>query len=179
MKPKSHYVFTLLLALIFAACAPEDNTTIPENTNEFIFDGVTYPIITAIIIDENTSATNPSPIKISLWNKTSSEATGNGDLEDIALVNFEIEDENLEVTTYTDVENYDISINGSIVNSEFSPGTLLLSNDDPDADVFAQSGSVNITNFTAFNIVFTFTFTRNDGQFISGSYDGNYLLPNN
>ncbi|WP_178989082.1 hypothetical protein [Winogradskyella schleiferi] len=179
MKPKSHYVFTLLLVLIFTACSPEDNTTIPEDTNEFIFDGVTYPLTTAIIIDENTSATNPSPIKISLWNKTSSEATGNGDLEDIALVNFEIEDTNLHVTNYTDIEVYDISINGFIVNSEFSPGTILLSNDDSEADTFAQSSSVNITNFTAYNIVFTFTFMRNDGQVISGSYDGNYLLPSN
>ena len=50
--------------------------------------------------------------------------------------------------------------------------------DDSQSDVYAQSGSVTVTNFTQFNIVFTFSFTRNDGQVISGSYDGNYYMPN-
>ena len=179
MTPKLPYLFTLLFAFIIMGCAPEDNTTPAEDTNEFIFNGVTYPLISAIITDENTTTNDPSNISIRLFNKTSSEATSNQDLEDIAFVNFEVEAINLENTTYTTFENYNISINGAIVNSEFNPGTILLSHDDPDSDVFAQSGSVTITNFTTYNIVFTFTFTRNDGEVITGSYDGNYLFPTN
>jgi len=113
-----------------------------------------------------------------LFNKTSSQITSNVDLDDIAYVYFDLGTESIQNTTYNNIENYAISINGSIVDSEFNPGTILLSNNDPDSDVFAQSGSVTITNFTAYNIVFTFTFTRTDGQVITGRYDGNYLAPN-
>ena len=179
MTPKLSYLITLLFTVILVACAPEDNTSPPVDTNEFIFNGVTYPLISAIITDENTTTNDPSNISIRLFNKTSSEATGNQDLEDIAFVNFEVEAIDLQAISYTEFENYNISINGSIVNSEFNPGTILLSHNDPDSDVFAQSGSVSITNFTTYNIVFTFTFTRNDGEVITGSYDGNYLFPTN
>jgi hypothetical protein len=112
-----------------------------------------------------------------LFNKSSSEITGNADLDNISLVYFELDAVNLEATTYTEIEFYDVSINGSIVASAFNAGTVLLSANDPESDVYAQSGSVTITNLTTFNIDFTFTFTRADGQVISGRYNGNYLLP--
>ncbi|WP_282031545.1 hypothetical protein [Winogradskyella eximia] len=179
MKPRQPYLIALLFALIFSSCSPEDNTsTTPEDPNVFIFNGVSYPLVSAIITDENTTTNAPSDIGISLFNKTSSEITGNEDLDTVAFVYFDIHTGSLENTTYDTIEDYDISINGSFVDSEFNPGTILLSDNDPDADVFAQSGSVTITNFTAYNIVFTFTFTRTDGQVITGRYDGNYLAPN-
>lgn len=179
MSPKLPHLTALLFTIILISCSPEENTsTTPEDTNEFIFNGVSYPLVSAIITDENTTTNAPSDIGISLFNKTSSEITGNGDLDAVAFVYFDINTASLENTTYDTIEDYDISINSSFENGEFNPGTILLSDNDPDADVFAQSGSVTITNFTSYNIVFTFTFTRTDGQVITGSYDGNYLAPN-
>ena len=180
MKLKLPYLFALFCTLIICACSSDDGDGISyENTNEFIFNGVSYNLMSAIITDENTSTNDPSQISISLFNKLSSEITSNSDLNDISYVYFDFVDVTIENTTYNQIESYDISINSSIVDSEFNPGTILLSNNDSESDVYAQSGSVTVTNFTEFNIAFSFTFTRNDGQVISGTYDGNYFMPNN
>jgi hypothetical protein len=168
-----------MLSIASVSCSSDDTSSIPDETNnEFTFNGTTYNLVSAIIVDENTANNDPSDISISLFNKTSTEITGNNDLSDITYMYFDFQDTTIQNTTYTNIQDYDVSINGTIVNSEFTPGTVLLSDDNPQSEVYAQSGSVTVTNFTEFNIVFNFTFTRNDGQVISGSYDGNYFMPN-
>ncbi|BAO74433.1 hypothetical protein [Winogradskyella sp. PG-2] len=112
-----------------------------------------------------------------MFNKTSAEITGNGDLIDISYVFFDINDITIQNTTYNQIKDYDISINSTVVDSEFNPGTILLADNEPDSDVCAQSSFITFINFTEYNINFTFTFTRNDGQVISGSYNGYYLAP--
>jgi hypothetical protein len=180
MNSKLPLLQTLLFTIVLFSCSPDESTNIQiENTNQFTFNGEDYNLITVIINDENTTTNDPSEIiGISLFNKTSSEVTSNGDLSDVTFVYFGVEDINLQATTYNEITDYDISINGSVTNSEFNAGTVLLSDSDPQSDVYAQSGSVTITNFTDFNIDFTFTFTRNDGEVITGRYNGNYLAPN-
>lgn len=179
MNPNLLRLLALMLSIALVSCSSDDTSSIPDEANkEFTFNGNTYNLMSAIIVDENTTNSDPGDISISLFNKNSAEITSNTDLSDISYVNFKITDTNIQNTTYSQIDNYDISINSSIVNSEFTPGTVLLADDDSQSDVYAQSGSVTVTNFTQFNIVFTFTFTRNDGQVITGSYDGNYFMPN-
>lgn len=179
MNPNQFRVLALMLSITFVSCSSDDTSSIPDEANNaFTFNGNTYNLMSAIIVDENTTNNDPSDISISLFNKTSTEITSNTDLSDISYVNFKIVDATIQNTTYNQIDNYDVSINSSITNSEFTAGTVLLSDADSQSDVYAQSGSVTVTNFTQFNIVFTFTFTRNDGQVISGSYDGNYFMPN-
>lgn len=180
MNLKSLYLTALLLTITLISCSPESNTnTTPENTGEFNFNGVNYPLITAIITEEEATTNSSSKIGINLFNKTSAEITSNNDTNEIDYVYFEFTADTIENTTYNSINRYDISVDGAIVDSEFISGTIFLSDSDPESDVFAQSGSVTVTNFTAYNIVFSFTFTRTDGQIITGSYDGNYLLQNN
>lgn len=180
MNSRIHYLFILLFSLIYVTCAPEENSGISmEDTNEFTFDGQTYNLISAVVYDENTTANEPSAISVSLYNKTSSEIVGNNNIEDVTYVYFNIEDVTIQNTTYTQIDSYDVSIDGAFVDSTFNSGTVLLSDSDPESDVYAQSTSIDIINFTQYNINFTFTFTRNDGKVISGSYNGNYLNPNN
>jgi hypothetical protein len=178
MKSKLTYVCTGLVILFLFDCSPENTNSNPqEKINEFIFNGVTYNLVSAIVTDENTSSNAPNNIGIKLFNKTSTEIIGNGDLSDVSYVYFDINDNTIQNTTYSQIQDYDISINSSIIDSEFNPGTVLLDDNNPDSEEFAQSGSITVTNFTAYNIKLTFTFTRNDGQVITGSYDGNYLAP--
>jgi hypothetical protein len=179
MKPNPYYLLRFLPVFVLFACSPDNsNNNSEEENNEFIFNGVSYSLVSAIVTDENTSTNDPSEIGISLFNKTSSEITGNGDLNDVSYVYFDFLDTTIQNTTYNLIGDYNISVNGTIADSIFNPGIILLEDSDSDADVYAQSGSVTITNFTAFNIAFTFTFIRNDGQIITGSYDGNYFAPN-
>ncbi|MBC2846085.1 hypothetical protein [Winogradskyella flava] len=180
MKPKLPCLIAMLFACILVSCSPDDGDGIPnENAGEFIINGESYNLVSAIITDENTSTIDSSEISISLFNKTSAEITGNSDLSDISYVYFEIEDTTIQNTTYSQIEDYDVSINSTVIDSEFNHGTVLLSDDNPESDMYAQSASMTVTNFTQFNIAFTFTFTRNDGQVISGSYDGQYFMPSN
>ena len=180
MKPNLFRLLTLIVSIALVSCSADDTNSNPDDApNEFNFNGTTYDLVSAIIVNENTANNNPSNISISLFNKTSSEITGNSDLSDISYVYFDFQDASIQNTTYNQIDDYDVSINGSIINSEFNPGTILLSDDDPQSDVYAQSTSITVTNFTAFNIAFTFTFTRNDGEVISGSYDGNYFMLEN
>ncbi|MFK7833528.1 MAG: hypothetical protein AB8B52_09645 [Winogradskyella sp.] len=179
MKLKSPYFVVFMLTLALLACAPEENNYTPEEpNNEFTFNGETYNLESLIIYDENTSTNEPGVIRLSLFNKESAVITSNADVNDVTYVYFEINATTLENSTYTTIQEYNVSINNSVVDSDFITGTTLLNHSDPASDLFAQSSAVNITNFTAFNIVFTFTFNRADGQVISGSYDGNYLAPN-
>ncbi|MCB0399900.1 MAG: hypothetical protein KDD26_09825 [Winogradskyella sp.] len=179
MNPNLLRILALMLSIALVSCSSDDTSSIPDETNnEFTFNGNTYDLMSVIIVDENTANNDPSDISISLFNKTSAEITSNNDLSDISYVNFKIVGTTIQNTTYNQIDSYDVSIDSSITNSEFTPGTVLLSDDDSQSDVYAQSGTVTVTNFTQFNIVFTFTFTRYDGQVISGSYDGNYYMPN-
>lgn len=178
MKLKLPCLLALVFTVVLSSCSSDDDNTIPvENIKEFTFNVETYDLLTAIISNDDTSTDDENEIGIRLFNKTSSEIISNTDLDDITFVYFELETANIEATTYTEIESYDISINGSVVDSEFDAGTVLLSAADSESDLYAQSGSITIRNFTTFNIDFTFTFTRNDGQVISGRYNGNYLLP--
>ncbi|WP_407557775.1 hypothetical protein [Winogradskyella sp. 4-2091] len=180
MKSYSHILTILFFTLITFGCAPEENTSYtPEDTNEFSYNGNNYPLMSAIIVDSNSSASESGKISINIFNKSSSKITSNSDLTDVSYVNFEVDDINLQNTTYNSIDAFSVSINGSITGSEFNPGTQLLSDSDPDSDLYAQSGFVTITNYTAYNIVFNFSFTRNDGTIITGSYDGNYLITGN
>ncbi|NRD20580.1 hypothetical protein HNV08_11020 [Winogradskyella eckloniae] len=173
-------LFLILLYGVVLGCAQEElNSYEPEDTNAFTYNGATYPLMAAIVLDEETSANTASDIKISLFNKSSAEITSNSDVTDLSYVSFEVVDIDLNQTTYNQIDDYTVSINGSVTDSEFHPGTILLSSSDADSHLFAQSGVVTITNYTAYNIVFTFSFTRTDGTLISGSYDGNYLLSGN
>lgn len=179
MKPKLPHLVVLMLTTILIGCSPDEGNSNPEEeNNHFTFNGVTHDLISAIITDENTTTNDPSEISISLFNKTSTEITGNGNLSDVSFVYFDFEDVTIQNITYNQIEDYNVSINGSIVDSEFNAGTILLSDENSESDLYAQSGSITVTNFTQYNIAFTFTFTRNDGEVITGSYDGNYFAPN-
>ena len=179
MKLNLPHLLVLAFTIVLTSCSSDDyNATPIEDTNQFTFDNDTYDLVSAIVTDANASSNETGQIGIRLFNKTSAEITSNSDLNDITYVYFEVQDVNLQALTYTEINAYDVSINGSVIDSEFNAGTILLSANDPESDVYAQSASITITNFTAFNIDFTFTFTRNDGQVVSGRYNGNYIQSN-
>jgi hypothetical protein len=179
MKLKSPYILVLILAIILMSCSTDDNNSIPdENINKFTFNNETYDLVSAIISDDDSTTDNADEIEIRLFNKTSSEITSNVDLDDITFVYFKIQDTDIQQTTYNQLEDYSVSIDGSVLESEFNYGTFLLSNNDSESDIYAESASITVTNFTTFNIDFIFTFTRNDGQVISGRYNGSYFQPN-
>lgn len=177
---------TIKFAVLFtvtiftSSCSSDDSSdnTPNEPENQVTFNGTSYSLITAWINDENTSTNDPSDIGFNLFNKTTADINSGNDLTDITAIYFDFTEVDLQETTYTNILDYDISINGTLTNGNYTPGTILLSDDDSNSDVYASSSTVTINELTATTVDLTFSFTRNDGQVISGSFSGNYIDPN-
>jgi len=177
---------TIKLAVLFTAtifissCSSDDNSDNNQNEpeNGITFNGTSYSIITAWINDENTTTNDPSDIGFNLFNKTTADINSGNDLTGITAIYFDFSEVELQETTYTDILDYDISINKTLTNSNYTPGTVLLSDDDSNSDIYASSSTVTINDLTATTVDLTFSFTRNDGQVISGNFSGNYIDPN-
>lgn len=166
--------------VLTSSCSSDDNSDDTENIqmNQVTFDGASYPLTTAWISDENTTTNDPSDIGFNLFNKTTAEINDGDDLIDITTIYFDFTEVELQEKTYTDILDYNISINGTRTSGDFTAGTVLLSDNDASSDIYASSSMVTINDLTATTIDLTFSFTRNDGQVISGSYNGNYTVPN-
>lgn len=174
--------FAVLLTVVsfISSCSSDDNSNNTQNQpeNEVTFNGTSYSITTAWINDENTTTNDPSEIGVNLSNKTTEEINSGNDLTNITRVYFDFDDVTVQETTYTQITDYDFSINGTVTNGVFDAGTVLLSDNDPQSDFYASSGLVTINSISESTVDLEFTFTRNDGQVISGSYIGNYIDPN-
>ena len=180
MNLKTTRLLVLLIVSTFVYSCSSDDDSGNEPTgqnNEFSFNGQSYSLTTAWIYDENTTTNDPSEIGINLFNKTNSEINGIGDLNSINHIYFDFDDVNIQATTYTQITDYDVSINGTRLNGAFDSGTVLLSDSDPQSNLYASSGSITINSVTENTVDLTFTFTRTDGEIISGSYNGNYTVP--
>ena len=181
MNFKATKLVTLLITIIFfIGCSSDDSSdnASSEKTNEFTFNGQSYELMTAWINDENTTTSDPSDIGFNLFNKSTADINSGNDLTGINYIYFDFTEVDLQETTYTDILDYDVSINGTLINGNFSPGTVFLSDDDPNADIYASISTVTISDLTATTVNLTFSFTRNDGKVISGAYSGNYTDPN-
>jgi hypothetical protein len=173
-------LFLFILSIFISNCSSDDSSDNTPNQpeNQVTFNGTSYSITTAWINDENTTTNDPSEIGVNLFNKTTEEINSGNDLTNITRVYFDFDDVTVQETTYTQITDYDFSINGSVTNGVFNNGTVLLSDEDPLSDFYASSGSVIINSISESTVNLEFTFTRNDGQVISGSYFGNYIDPN-
>jgi len=174
--------FTVLftVTIFVSSCSSDDSSdkTPNEPENKIIFNGTSYSLVTAWINDENTTTNDPSDIGFNLFNKSTEDINSGNDLTGLTAIYFDFSEVVLQETTYTDILDYDISINGTLTNGNYTPGTILLSDDDSNSDIYASSSSVTINDFTATTVDLTFSFTRNDGQIISGNFSGNYIDPN-
>lgn len=173
------------IAIIFASlllfsCGSDDTPTETPITptpqqNGFNYNGNFYEIKTVYINDENTSDNNPSDIGFSFINKTSTEINGSNDLSQIAIINFDYNAVNVQSGTFTNVLDYDASINKNRVSGTFDSGTSIL--DDNVSNLQASNITFTVNSITSTTVNMTFSFTRTDGQVISGNYNGNYLIP--
>src|SRR5690606_9663002 len=107
----------LFTATIFiSSCSSDDSSdnTPDEQVNEVTFNGNSYSLITAWINDENTTTNDPSDIGFNLFNKTTADINSGNDLTGITAIYFDFSEVDLQETTYTDILDYDISINGTL-----------------------------------------------------------------
>ena len=162
----------LLFTILILSCSSDDSSG-NSNQNGFTFNGTFYEVKTLYINDENTTNSNPSDIGFSLINKTSAEINSGNDLSNVAILYFDFNAVNVEQTTYTNILDYNGKINANRTSGSITGGTEILS----DNETTLQANNINVTinNITSTTVNFNFSFTRTDGQTISGQYNGNYL----
>ncbi|WP_338731996.1 hypothetical protein [Mangrovimonas cancribranchiae] len=182
MKIKLIYIF--IITLISFSCSSDDDSAdneILRTNNQVSFEGENYPLSTVLIFDENIETDEPSDIGFNLYNKTTNEINsalnGETDLTNIVHFYFDFTEVDLQETTYTDILDYSFSINGTLSDGNYDDGTEILSDNDPNSELYASNSVVTINNLTETTVDLSFSFTRNDGQVISGSYNGAYDIP--
>jgi hypothetical protein len=164
----------LLFTILILSCSSDDSSeNSNQNQNGFTYNGTFYEVKTVYINDENTTNSNPSDIGFSLINKTSAEINSGNDLTNVATLYFDFNAVNVEQTTYTNILDYNGKINANRTSGSITGGTEILS--DNETTLQANNISVTINNITSTAVNFTFSFTRTDGQNISGQYNGNYF----
>jgi hypothetical protein len=165
--------FTILLfcALIAFSCSSDDDNdgNNNNNTNAFLFNGTSFNITNVFLNDENTTDDNPSDIAIIMSNiNLLTESQSNG----VNYVYFDFQGVELETGTITNIPDYTILENASFENSEIANGNTIL--DDTENGFMATNTTVNINSLSSTQIDFDFSFTREDGEIITGNYSGNY-----
>lgn len=161
-------LFCILLA--FSCSSDDDNNEGNNNSNNaFTFNGTSFNISNVFLNDENTTDNNPSDIAIIMSNiNLLTESQPNG----VNYVYFDFQGVELETGVINNISDYTILENASFTNSEIDNGNAIL--DDTLNGFMATNTTVNINSLSSSQIDFDFSFTREDGEIITGNYSGNY-----
>jgi hypothetical protein len=93
-------------------------------------------------------------------------------VNNVTFLYFDFQGVDLEVGEITSISDYRISTNANSNNSEISGGTTVL--DDTESGFQVIETSIKIIALDSNQIDIEFSFTREDGEVISGNYSGNY-----
>lgn len=178
MKKLNKLVILFCLALTVLNCSSDDdnNTEEPQGTNVITLNNETYVVNTVIV-----EAVSGNSTFVSLVNKSETEvidAIDNGtQLNGVNVFNMRIAQNPLGEQTYSfsEIPNYDFSVNSQIINGELEEGDILLDRNNADTNLNASTGSFTLDYYAIDQIEFSFQFTRNDGTVINGNYKGDYL----
>lgn len=164
---KKIYVKLFLLTFILHSCSSENSSNNTENENGFKINNAFYSTSYVYLYDENTIDNNSSDLSIILSNQNllgSDIASGiNYVYIDFNGVSFEIGNKS--------IIDYKILQNASLTDGIVENGVTLL-DDTSDSGFTAIQSSLNIISLSSTNIEFEFSFTREDGEIISGNYNG-------
>ena len=161
----------LFCALIAFSCSSDDDNNEGNNNsnNAFTFNETSFNISNVFLNDENTTDNNPSDIAIIMSNiNLLTESQPNG----VHYVYFDFQGVELETGAINNISDYTILENASFTNSEIDNGNTIL--DDTLNGFTATNTTVNINSLSSSQIDFDFSFTREDGEIVTGNYSGNY-----
>ncbi|WP_040282766.1 hypothetical protein [Psychroserpens damuponensis] len=163
---KNNILIGILIGLVIFSCSSnDDNGNLANgNQNGFNFNGNFYSTQNAFVDDE------PDYISINLSNINPYQPT---QTTGINFVNIEFLGTSIETGTITDITNYRIVENAEYLDDSFiALGTTIINRIQDGFTI--TSGTVTINFISETNIDFTFTFTREDGEIVNGSYSGVY-----
>ena len=156
------------MGLIILSCSSDDNSN-NENINGFEIEGSFFETSIAYLYDENISNDSPNDLAIILSNKS----LLNGDINS-GLTFFYLDFNGVDFQVGTkEVLDYRILENATLSNDLVQGGNTILDDDD-NSGFNATLSKLIINSISSTNIDFEFSFTREDGEVISGNYSGTY-----
>ncbi|PHR68801.1 MAG: hypothetical protein COA67_12145 [Lutibacter sp.] len=167
---KLNLIIGFLIALSIISCSSDDNKEESQNQGGILIGNIYYDTPYAYINDENTLNSNPSDLAVILSNK---ELLPDNIDSGINILYVDYRGVDFEVGS-KDLLNYRITKNASRVNGLIQGGERLLE-DNFNSDVNATQINFKINSISSTNIDVEFSFTREDGLLISGSYSGTYV----
>jgi hypothetical protein len=175
---KLYFIILILLSLSIFSCSSDDsemteieaeNPQDDEPSNGLKINGMVYELSYTYVNDENTTDSDASDIAIIMSNV---DVLSEDQVNNVTFLYFDFQGVDLEVGEITSISDYRISTNANSNNSEISGGTTVL--DDTEFGFQVIETSIKIIALDSNQIDIEFSFTREDGEVISGNYSGNY-----
>lgn len=171
-------IIVLLISISFNSCSSNEETEpVIDTTNGFVFNGDFFAVDNAFIKDDNIIDNTPSNISIILSNvdifSENPKSTG------VNYFHFAIEATTVVAGTISPVSKYTLRENTNYKDLIITDGNTILGHDDARIKNRAVSSFITIHSITTDEIDLDFQFTREDGEIITGNYNGNYSNINN
>jgi len=175
MKKLKYFAFAVLV-ILSASCSSDDDNSGSNNENNITVGESVYEMKTAIV-----EPSIGNTVYLSLTNSTEAEVTAslNGTmLNNVDLFFARINTPDLTPNgTYnlSEISSLEFVVNGNFINAEFENGFSQFYKSGSNADLEVTSGSITVADYDVDAISLSFSFTRADGEEITGTYEGAYL----
>ncbi|GGW61848.1 MULTISPECIES: hypothetical protein [Flavobacteriaceae] len=173
------YFAIALFALVMTACTSDDSSDANSYENNITIEASTYPMNSALV------ETSFNSVFLSLTNITEGQIedsfTG-ATINNVDLFSLQINDSDFtpnRTYDFSEITSLEFIVNGSIVNGEYEEGFFQFYKSGSNSNLEITDGSLTIIDYDVDNILLTFTFTRADGEAITGAYEGAFIYINN
>jgi len=172
------YFAIALFALVMTACASDDSSDSNSYKNNITVEASTYPMNSALV------ETSFNSVFLNLTNITEAQiedsfsgvTINNVDLFSIQINDFDFTPN--RTYDFSEVSSLEFIVNGSIVNGEYEDGFFQFYKSGSNSNLEITAGSLTIMDYDVEGIQLTFTFTRADGEEITGAYEGAFIYNN-
>ncbi|MBP93552.1 MAG: hypothetical protein CMC55_05480 [Flavobacteriaceae bacterium] len=76
----------------------------------------------------------------------------------------------------SEISSLEFIVDGDVINSEYENGFSQFYTSGSNTNLEVFQGNITVTNYTLDNLALTFSFLRNDGIEISGSFNGTVVI---
>ncbi|MGY0392212.1 hypothetical protein ACW5R3_06640 [Bizionia sp. KMM 8389] len=180
MKTLKFLCLSLIVVFLSSCSSDDDNNTIESTTvltNKIRVGESDFEIKTAIV-----EPSIGNTVFLSLTNSTEAEITAalNGTtFNHVDLFSARINALDLSPnTTYnlSEISSLEFVVDGDIIGSEFENGVTQFYLGDGTSDLRVVAGTITVADYDVETISLSFSFTRADGEEITGQYDGRCLF---
>lgn len=174
------FLYLIVIVAFVVSCSSDDDNN--SNTYNSIINKITvgdsgFEMNTAIV---EPTLNNQVFLSLTSSNKAQIESS----LDGTTLNNVDFFSARINHSDLTSNVTYDLSeisslefiVDGDVINSEYENGFSQFYTSGSNTNLEVFQGNITVTNYTLDNLALTFSFLRNDGIEISGSFNGTVVI---